>query len=94
MKKLLLCLLLSGCATVETDFTVPPHLEAVRVVVKWSTPEEIRHHCGPMAIACATIAGPQSPYSAIRAVRPQGWHDERALCTLGHELMHSLGARH
>jgi hypothetical protein len=60
------------------------------LTVKWLQPGE---RCGN-AEACGSIPTANGAYATIRAPKPKGWGDERAVCQLGHELLHTLGARH
>lgn len=89
---LLLAALLTGCATIDGEPFVPTR-DSVMVRVVWGE-DAVRSVCPAGSIACATIASPNVPVSTIRAPKPRDWADERAFCTLGHELGHSLGGRH
>lgn len=60
----------------------------------WSTPEQIVSKCGPGKVSCATVATVRIPSSHIWAQKPRGFDDHERVCTLGHELLHALGADH
>ena len=89
----LLPLVAGGCA-VTPSYQTPPLRDQVMVRINWSSNEQIRRRCGPHAFACATIGIPTVPMSQIWAERPSSRNDRRRVCTLGHEFLHSLGARH
>jgi hypothetical protein len=93
-KALLPLLLLTGCATVETDFVVPPHLSHVNVTVRWLQPGEGPQKCGPGRIACAVIGQHNGAYVAMWAEKPTGFNDRVRVETIGHEFLHLYGARH
>jgi hypothetical protein len=88
----LIPLVFGGCA-VTPSYQVPPMREQVMVRINWSNNDQIRRRCGPTAFACATIGTPNVPMSQIYAEKPAGRSDKRRVCTLGHEFLHSLGAR-
>lgn len=81
MKKLLVCLLLSGCV-----YTPPTEQTIELTLVK--TTAEIHELCGkdPLeGFGCAKI----SPnHCEIVAIKPRGFDDDEAIQTLGHELWH------
>ena len=85
--------ILGGCA-IAPSYQTPPTRDQVLVRINWSQSDAIKRRCGPLAIACATIGSPDVPMSQIYAEKPAGRSDKRRVCTLGHEFLHSLGARH
>ena len=89
----LIPLVLGGCA-VTPGYQVPPMRDQVLVRINWANNDQIRRRCGPNAFACATIGTPNVPMSQIYAEKPVSRSDKRRVCTLGHEFLHSLGARH
>lgn len=87
-------LALTGCATVDTDFIVPPHLNHVNVKVMWLQPGEGPQKCGPGRVACAVIGQKDGAYVAMWAEKPTGFNDRVRVETIGHEFLHLYGARH
>jgi hypothetical protein len=90
-------LLLAGCASTGEPFLVGPQIDRVLLTVRWIEPGQA---CGGRAEACASIPQPilmqtmSTPVAAVWAVKPSGFDDTRNVCTLGHEILHALGARH
>jgi hypothetical protein len=93
MRTALLALALTGCAV--TPFTQEPHLNRVTLNVQWlDEGQRPPPMFGNRAEAGAIIPIGQSAYSTIWTPRPRGFDDMHSVCTLGHEVLHSLGARH
>jgi hypothetical protein len=87
-----LCAAIAACAPVP--YLADPALTQVSISVRWSTVEQIQKRCGFDKLACATYGTEALPFSTIWAERPLSFDDAGRVCTLGHELLHSLGARH
>lgn len=88
----LILAMLAGCT--NQPYVTEPHLDAVVVRVQWLSEAEVRKHCGPQSLACATVGRHNGDMSYLWAVRPASFSDESRVCALGHELLHSLGATH
>lgn len=74
-------------------FEKPPTLSHVVVVVHWSTPEEIKAVCGPLANACGTVGRNNGDLVYMWVRRPRSFND-KTVCEIGHELVHNLGGTH
>ena len=85
MSTVLLALFLCGCASAYTG----PVRDRTEVVVKWDADCETMGLDG--ARGCATWS---DTFCEIHAPKPESFLDSRALQTLGHELLHCLGAMH
>ena len=84
--RLLLALLLSGC--VSNVYTGPVR-DRTEILVKGDA------DCDTMALDGARgCAAWSDTFCLIHAPKPESFLDSRALQTLGHELMHCLGAMH
>lgn len=90
MKALLALVLLSGCAA--QPFSQPPLYSEVLVKVHWNQSGP----CEGRVDGCSTIPAPgiHQPRAQIWTLYPTGFEDLSAVCTLGHEFLHALGARH
>ena len=82
----------SGCAAFDDPYGFGPNLGFVCINVRWSTPEETRAICG--AGSCAQVGQRAGQVVQIWARRPDSFADSAAVCALGHEVLHSLGATH
>ena len=94
MRLLILALLLAGCA--DQPYVNPPTLEYITVRMVWvggieTLRESCQHH---RANGCATVGRYNGDLVTIWARKPTSFSDEPRLCTLGHELLHALGATH
>lgn len=88
--RVVLLLLLSGCATLEQGFIKEPG-DFACVNVRWT--ENVQNYCAPGAGACATVGNGQN-LSTIWTPKPRSFDDFQAVYKLGHEFLHSLGATH
>lgn len=84
-------LMLSGCA--GQAFVQGPYLNMVCVSPVWSTKAEIQAKCGNGTAACGHVGTQEGQVTLIFAEKPASFDDPRT-CTLGHELLHNLGATH
>lgn len=83
-------LLLSGCGSLPIHGDL---LAYVCIAPVWSTPAEIREMCGPTANACAEVGQYDGQIRRLWLERPE-FFDDRKTASLGHEVLHSLGATH
>lgn len=90
---LLPMVMLSGCATHSLQFSKEPDQALACVVVQWTHEAEIQNHCAPGASACGTV-GTGTNVNMIWTPKPRAFDDFQRVYLLGHELLHSLGARH
>ena len=88
---ILVIMLLAGCGFAQ-PFVTPPG-DTACVHVRWTDQAEIQAYCPPGATACATV-GPRYQMQQIWTVKPLAFDDYDAVMRLGHEFLHSLGARH
>ena len=86
-------IIVSGCASFNTPYTVPPQVKYACTFVHWIEEEDIQAFCPPNAKACATV-GSGSRVNHIWTTKPQAFDDRDAVYRLGHEFLHTLGARH
>lgn len=84
---------LSGCATFNVPYTVPPQVKYACTFVHWIEESDIQSFCPPNAKACATV-GTVGLVNHIWTTKPQAFDDRDAVYRLGHEFLHTLGARH
>lgn len=64
------------------------------VTIKFFKSKDMKRDCGnPRAKGCAWKTGPTT-YSIVLMDWPKDFNDRVALCHLGHEVLHTLGARH
>ena len=85
----LLCLWISGCGYAYPFLKEPGNFACVQVV--WT--EQIQNHCSPGARGCATVRNGHN-VGTIWARKPKAFDDYEAVCTIGHEFLHSLDATH
>lgn len=95
-------LALTGCAGLEHEaghgaFLVPPQFDRVLITFRWIKDGEQRER-GMNAYAMGSIPTQATssgfPVAAVWAVKPSGFGDMHNVCTLGHEVLHALGAKH
>lgn len=89
-RALILLFGLGGCVSYSQPFVSQPGVFSC-VEVHWTARENIQAYCPRGATACATVGG--SP-GQIWARKPEAFDDFEAVYELGHEFLHSLGARH
>lgn len=64
------------------------------VTIKFFKSKDMKRDCeNPKAKGCAWRSGPNE-YSITLKEWPKSFNDRVALCHLGHEVLHALGARH
>ena len=85
----LLLAVLGGCGYSLPFVKEPGNFACVRVV--WT--EDIQNHCAPNARGCATVRNGHN-VGTIWARKPKAFDDHEAVCTIGHEFLHSLDATH
>lgn len=88
-------ILLNGCAS-DVEFTVRPHLTSVNLIVIYhDTLESLRKACNwSKAGACVSHIGRYNGDTVyFHTMKPETFNDEVA-CRAGHEIWHSLGAKH
>ena len=83
-------LILAGCSSYAVPYVKEPGNFAC-VFVAWTDEDKIQSYCPPGAQACATVG--HAP-NIIWTPKPAAFDDERNVLKLGHEFLHSLGARH
>ncbi len=64
------------------------------VAGQWSPKEQIAGYCGRDNVYGLPNQACLVDGYMIISRKPQGWNDEAAMVSLGHELYHALGARH
>lgn len=82
--------LLSGCATYAVPYTAQPGNYAC-AFVWWTEEAQIQAYCPHGAEACGTVAHEKNH---IWTPKPEAFDDFWRVYKLGHEFLHSLGARH
>lgn len=74
-------------------FVQEPKLNFVTLQIIWTPKEQIKDRCLPNSAACATVGRWDGDLVYIWAPKPTSF-SAREVCALGHELLHSFGARH
>ena len=90
---LMLAFALSGCAAGQ-PFIQGPTLEVITVQPVWSTPAQIKERCGQATVGCATVGQYNGQLVQMWVEKPLAFDDFWRVYSLGHELLHALGATH
>ena len=86
--------LVCACGKGPLETTKQPDKTAACMQFRWSTPEQIKATCGVDAFyGLSNQACLVNGYLYV-GPKPAGFNDELALLSIGHEVLHALGAEH